>query len=102
MTFIVDTTKALYTEGDWYLIGVEQFASLANKYDWPHSSIVYHHCRNTWKKDENSYIYHKQGLYRIAESEFNLPCADCGSVVPETLRGIWLLHNFDSIQREGF
>jgi hypothetical protein len=96
-----DISKALHTDGDWYIISTDDFLDLTRKYDYPHKSIVYHQCRNYWKRVNGSYVYYTPGIYRVSESEFTIPCEDCGSSIPDDLRGLWLLHNFDSIQAEG-
>ena len=95
---LADTKKALYSEGSWHLMEVR------DKYvadDFPHASILYHQCSNYFKQEGKSKVWIPAILYRIDVHELTIPCRDCGSVCPESLQGLWTLHNFDTVQSEG-
>ena len=97
---IVDTSKALFSEGAWYIMGGETWTDRFASFSYPHRSVVYHQCRNHWKKQKNSDIWTPAAQYRIDGSELNIPCNHCGERCPEGLQGLWTLHNFDSIQSD--
>lgn len=97
---IEDTSKALYSDGSWHLMHKDLWNDHFKHYRYPHQSVIYHQCRNHWKKHEDSEIVIPPVQYRISLAEMNIPCSSCGEVCPEGLQGLWKLHNFNSIQSD--
>ena len=95
-----DTSKALFSDGCWYIMPRGTWTELIGYGDYPHKSVVYHQCRNHWKQHGNDGIWVSAVQYRISVNELSIACAHCGEVCPEPLQGLWKLHNFDSIQSD--
>ena len=93
-----DTSKALYSDGSWYILHSDAWANTISGMKYPHQSVIYHQCRNHWKQLANSQIYTPPVQYRVSVAELNIPCRSCYEICPEALQGLWILHNFDSIQ----
>ena len=95
-----DTSKALFSEGSWHImhkdIWQNKYFELYYKYD----SVIFHQCRNHWKKHEDSDVWVPSVQYRITVAELNIPCSHCKEVCPEGLQGLWKLHNYNSIQSD--
>ena len=97
---IEDTSKALYSDGNWFIMPKSLWHDKFVDYDYPHDSIIYHQCGNHWKQHKDSEIYVPPVQYRVSLAELNIPCRDCGEVCPEGLQGLWTLHNYNSIQSD--
>ena len=96
---IEDTSKALYSDGNWYMMPKSLWASGQN-YDYPHDSVIYHQCRNHWLQQDKMALWTPPVLYRVELAEMEIPCGDCHEVCPEGLQGLWTLHNFNSLQSD--
>lgn len=96
---VEDTSKALHSDGSWYILPTASWMEKIEYYDYPHASVIYHQCRNHWQKHNKSEIWVPPVSYRISLSEMNIPCSSCFEVCPEGLQGLWQLHNYDSLQK---
>ena len=67
----------LHIEGNWDLV---KAPGINNEY----FSLIVHHCKSTGK---NPVRYYK--------NTYHLPCKDCGEEVPESIQGLWAMHNMD-------
>lgn len=97
---IEDTSKALHSDGSWHLMHRDTWQNHFALYDYPHMSVIYHQCHNYWKQQDNSTVWTPAVQYRIDVAELNVACNHCGERCPEALQGLWILHNYDSIQSD--
>ena len=97
---IIDTSKALHSEGDWHIMPKELWADKLVDYDYPHDSVIYHQCRNYWEQKKDSELWIPPVQYRVSQAELGIPCGHCKEACPEGLQGLWTLHNFNSIQSD--
>ena len=100
LSAIEDTSKALFSDGSWYIVKKTKVHDYFVSAGYPYDSIVYHQCRNHWKLHKESEIYIPLVQYRLSAAELDIPCSSCGETCPEALQGLWKLHNFDSIQSD--
>ena len=99
-TDIEDTSKALYSEGSWHIMHKDTWVDKFFSYDYPHMSVIYHQCRNHWLQNKGSIVCTPAVHYRIDPAELDIACGHCGETCPEGLQGLWLLHNYDSLQSD--
>ena len=97
---IEDTSKALHSDGSWHLMPKDTWEIYSTPYDYPHQSVIYHQCRNYWKRKEFGQVWVPAVQYRIDVAELTIPCGHCDEVCPEGLQALWMLHNYDSIQSD--
>ena len=95
---VEDTSKALFSDGSWYILHSDAWTNTISGMDYSHQSVIYHKCRNPWKKQTDSSFWTASVQYRVSVSELGIPCGSCDEVCPEALQGLWKLHNYDSIQ----
>lgn len=93
-----DKTKALHSDGEWYIMSKEYYGDQFFAADYPFKSIIYHECRNHWKQHKDYVIWTPDVHYRVDIHEMTIPCTTCHSTCPEALVALWTLHNFDEIQ----
>ncbi len=94
---IEDTSKALFSEGSWFIMPKTLWANMFKNYDYPHDSVIYHECRNHGNQYDKMAVWTPPVRYRVDLSEMAIPCGSCHEVCPEGLQGLWTLHNFNSL-----
>ena len=77
----------LLKEGDWYLVDSDQ----VGQKDYKGKSFIVHDCSMRTQKMKEVTGY----LFRRNPSWLAQPCLECGEVAPESLRGLFYIHNFD-------
>lgn len=81
-----DEGETIDQEGNWYLIRVPTYSN------W--ESWIVHGCK---KYLDGKVLCHRLGAYVY---NLNPPCCIiCGETPPERLQTLWILHNFDNIQK---
>ena len=99
MTEAVNTSNALHKDGSWYLIPAESWVRGPPQ---EADSIVMHVCSKSWsvksKPDERGVerMYVQPYIaYRYNADEMNSECHHCCERPPESIVGLWTLHNWD-------
>jgi hypothetical protein len=90
-----DITKAVMTEGDWYIVPAEYVN------DWisfDRSSVIVHKC-SAWEGYLNGGIIGPMTYWTRPES-LKTRCNLCDMHVPEAIASLWVLHNFDDFAGE--
>lgn len=83
-----DIRHCLHKEGDWYLIPQEWCFQYPNS---PWDSLVFHVCPKS-RKSYDSYTY---TTHRFGTIGTKVPCNYCGQRAPESVRTLWILHNWN-------
>ncbi len=92
--------EILHTDGEWHLVVTS--SDICEVVGWVVNcdSVVYHLCSKAAEPNENTNLWGLAIQYRITSHELGIPCHVCHETVPEGLRGLWMLHNYDSIRLE--
>ncbi len=103
MSESTDITKAVMTEGTWYLVPAEYVN------DWvvfDHSSVIVHKCGvpaadETWGLRPGSVWEYTHPLtYWTRQESLKNRCGLCDMRPPEAIASLFMLHNFDTFAGE--
>ena len=95
-----DISKSLHSENGWHLIPKEHcfFATGPS----PNASFVFHVCSKSWVAQSNPDERGVEKLtvipyidYRLSQDGLKERCQYCDELPPETIQGLWILHNWD-------
>lgn len=96
-----DPSRALHTDGYWHIIVKSKAIEEIVGWVMHVSSVVYHNCPKSSSYNDKQNLWTLPVQYRISSTEMDIQCMACHEDVPESIRGLWMLHNFDSIQSTG-
>jgi len=110
------TNKAIYEEGPYYIIPVKDAGVFQQAYQNHYHSLVIHKCggsagvynftsriherRRAWNNKPWATLYLKSETGEVVRTPLEPECGLCNVPIPNTLRTLWTLMNFDSLSEE--
>ncbi len=105
LNYDCDIDEALHKDGSWYLVP-EKFSYHISTPDV--ESIVFHVCSKSWKIKVNSHADGPTELFTspytshwYTPSDILRECPHCHESVPDTIKTLFLLHNWNSLSGKG-
>lgn len=108
ITYEADITQALHEEEGWYLVPINatQYSGVNALGDV--TSVIFHICTQKISsnhagryKGERVWSYVEERPYTVFRMTLTImdrPCSMCSFKVPDNLKALWILHNWDAIQ----
>ena len=90
----------LHREGNWFILNKNQCGEDMQPY--PHESLIWHHCPEGEVPGGTPRHGGYKGMWRLSVRNLFLPCGVCEEVVPDSIAGLWQLHNWETLDRIHF